>query len=331
MREAKRRDGRIQQASRTGRCNIGYERRVLRGSGCSPRLPGGIQPNQCEISKGDFKLFQELIYREAGMWLSPAKVALLTGRLAKRLRHHGMKTFKEYYALALESQEERVQMLDAISTNETHFFREPKHFELLRFSIFPQWMRDAEEGRRSRTLRVWSAGCSTGQEPYSLAMTLLAHFPSAAGWEIEIFATDISTRVLETAKKAVWPAQKASEIPIEYLKAFMLRGFGEQAGKIKASPEIRSLIQFSRFNLNSSAYPFVGKFDLIFCRNVLIYFDERSRDYVVRCLATLLAPRGYLFVGHAESLHQMGDVLATFVPTVYRPVRGPRQEGTQDH
>lgn len=318
------------QAPRLGRGNAGDERRNAREANAHTRLHSRVQPAHPEISEADFQLFQDLIYREAGMWLSPAKVALLTGRLAKRLRLHGMDSFKKYYAMVSESPEERVHMLDAISTNETHFFREPQHFELLRCSIFPQWMRDADEGRRARTIRVWSAGCSTGQEPYSLAMTLLAHFPAATGWEIEILATDISTRVLETAKRGIWPAEKASEIPLEHLKAFMLRGFREQSGKIKAGPEIRSLIQFYRLNLNSSAYPFVGKFDLIFCRNVLIYFDERSRDYTVRRLASFLAPSGYFFVGHAESLQAMGDVLTSFVPTVYRPARGPRSEDTQE-
>jgi len=282
-----------------------------------------------KISGREFQQFQQLIYREAGIWLSPAKVALLTGRLARRLRQHGLKTFTDYYALVSESAEERVQMLDAISTNETHFFREAQHFELLKSEIFPQWVRDVDEGRRNRKIRVWSAGCSTGQEPYSLAMLLLAHFPAAAGWEIEIIATDLSTRVLSVAKKGIWPAKGASEIPIEYLKAFMLKGVGEQAGQIKAAPELRSLVKFYRVNLNGSAYPFVGTFDLIFCRNVLIYFDERSQDSVVRRIVSFLSPSGYFFVGHAESLHRMGDILSTYVSTVYRPARKTSEGGTE--
>jgi len=280
-----------------------------------------------KISGREFQQFQQLIYHEAGIWLSTAKVSLLTGRLARRLRHHGLKTFTDYYALVSESAEERVLMLDAISTNETHFFREAQHFELLKSEIFPQWLRDVDEGRRNRKIRVWSAGCSTGQEPYSLAMMLLAHFPAAAGWEIEIIATDLSTRVLSVAKKGIWPAKGASEIPIEYLKAFMLKGVGEQAGQIKAAPELLSLVKFYRVNLNGSAYPFVDKFDLIFCRNVLIYFDERSRDSIVRRIVSFLSPSGYFFVGHAESLHSMGDILSTYVPTVYRPARKTSQGG----
>jgi chemotaxis protein methyltransferase CheR len=274
-----------------------------------------FDPVSRQISEGDFRRFQQLIYSEAGIWLARAKTALLVGRLARRLRHYGLKSFGQYYDLVLNSPEERVQMLNAISTNETHFFREAQHFELLRSSILPRWKHEAAAGRRSHKIRVWSAGCSTGQEPYSLAMLLLDHFPS--GWEIDITATDISTRALEIAHQAIWPAEKAAEIPALYLKAFMLRGFADQAGKIKAGPEIRSLIQFFRLNLNEPAFPVAGKFDLIFCRNVLIYFDPSSREKAQRRLMSFLAADGYFFVGHAESLHTMSSSLATVIPTVY--------------
>ena len=278
------------------------------------------------ISEREFLRIRDLVYREAGMWLSQAKTALLVGRLAKRLRHHGLKSFKQYYDLVSNSPEERIQMLDALSTNETHFFREPQHFELLKSVIFPKWAHEAATGCRSRKIRVLSAGCSTGQEPYSLAMILLDRFPAASGWEIEIIATDISTRVLEIARTGIWPAAKADEIPSPYLKAFMLKGFADQAGKMKAGPEIRSVVQFFRLNLNEPTYPLAGKFDLIFCRNVLIYFDLRSRERVVRRLARFLSPDGYFFLGHAESLHSMSDCLQTVIPTVYIEKDDPRRD-----
>ena len=278
------------------------------------------------ISEREFLRIRDLVYREAGMWLSQAKTALLVGRLAKRLRHHGLKSFKQYYDLVSNSPEERIQMLDALSTNETHFFREPQHFELLKSVIFPKWAHEAATGCHSRKIRVLSAGCSTGQEPYSLAMVLLDHFPAASGWEIEIIATDISTRVLEIARTGIWPAAKAAEIPSPYLKAFMLKGFADQAGKMKAGPEIRSVVQFFRLNLNEPTYPLAGKFDLIFCRNVLIYFDLRSRERVVRRLARFLSPDGYFFLGHAESLHSMSDCLQTVIPTVYIEKDDPRRD-----
>src|SRR4051794_36982468 len=182
-----------------------------------------------EISEREFLRLRDLIYREAGIWLSQAKTALLVGRLAKRLRHHGLKSFKQYYDLVANSPEERIQMLDALSTNETHFFREPQHFELLKSVIFPKWAEEAATGCRSRKIRVLSAGCSTGQEPYSLAMVLLDRFPESCGWEIEIIATDLSTRALEIARAGIWPDAKAHEIPSSYLKAFMLKGFADQA------------------------------------------------------------------------------------------------------
>jgi chemotaxis protein methyltransferase CheR len=270
-----------------------------------------------EISEREFLRLRNLAYEEAGIWLSQTKSALLVGRLAKRLRHHGLKSFKQYYDLVINSPEERVQMLNALSTNETRFFREPQHFELLNSFIAPKWAEEAATGRRGRKIRALSAGCSTGQEPYSLAMVLLDRFPAASGWEIEVIATDLSTRALEIAQTGIWPAAKVDEIPSSYLKAFMLKGFADQAGKMKAGPEIRSLIRFFRMNLNEPAYPLTGKFDMIFCRNVLIYFDQRGREQVVRRLASFLSPDGYLFLGHAESLHSMSDRLRSVIPTVY--------------
>lgn len=292
------------------------------GAADSPTNPAAsslvsFQALSHEISEKEFLRLRNLVYEEAGIWLSQAKTALLVGRLAKRLRHHGLKSFKQYYDLVINSPEERIQMLDALSTNETRFFREPQHFELLKSVIFPKWAEEAATGRRGRKIRVLSAGCSTGQESYSLAMVLLDRFPAASGWEIEIIATDLSTRALEIARTGIWPAAKVDEIPSYYLKAFMLKGFADQAGKMKAGPEIRSIVRFFRMNLNEPAYPLTGKFEMIFCRNVLIYFDQRGRERVVRRLASFLSPDGYLFLGHAESLHAMSDRLRSIIPTVY--------------
>lgn len=288
-----------------------------------------VAPASRQISENDFRRFQQLIYSDAGIWLGRAKTALLVGRLARRLRHYGLKSFRQYYDLVVSSPEERIQMFNAISTNETHFFREPQHFELLKSSIFPRWKHQAATGARSRKIRVWSAGCSTGQEPCSLAMVLLDHFSAASGWQIEIVATDISTRALEIASRAIWPTEKAAEIPRPYLKAFMLRGFADQEGKIKAGPEIRSLIQFFRLNLNEPAYPLAGKFDLIFCKNVLIYFDLNSRERAHHRLTSFLAPDGYFFVGHAETMHCMSSSLTTVVPTVYTRKHDPANDEEQ--
>ena len=268
------------------------------------------------ISPKEFVRFQTLIYRESGIWLSDAKTALLTGRLSRRLRALGLDNFLEYYKLVTMDDKERQTMVDAITTNETHFFREPAHFQFLEQQVLPGWRVSAEAGRRPRRIRVWSAGCSTGQEAYSLAMILVDRFPPDQGWSVEIVATDLSRRVLAIAEEGIWAFDKAREIPQHYLRAFMLKGFGQNEGTIKAATSIR-VIRFLPLNLNDASYPTMGKFDLIFCRNVLIYFDIESRKRIVEQLLNHLAPEAYLFVGHAESLNSVCSSLRCVVPTVY--------------
>jgi chemotaxis protein methyltransferase CheR len=271
------------------------------------------------VSDEEFGLFQKLIYDKAGLFLSSAKKALLEARLTRRLRDLGLASFGAYYRYVINDPRgnEIVKLLDSISTNETHFFREPRQFEFLEQQILPQWKTQAESGAREKRIRVWSAGCSTGEEPYSIAMTLLDHFPQGCGWELDILATDLSTRVLALAEAAVWPIAKANEIPAKHLKQFMLKGTGAQEGKMKAGAEIQSLVRLKRLNLNEDQYPVGGQFDLIFCRNVLIYFDARSRARVVHRLLDHLAPSGFLFVGHAESLSSVTDRVSYIIPTIY--------------
>ena len=268
------------------------------------------------ISPRDFQRLQSLIYQESGIWLSEVKTPLLTGRLSKRLRALGLGNFSQYFDRVSTDDEERRTMLDAITTNETHFFREPVHFQFLDRHVLPTWQAEAAAGRRSRTIRVWSAGCSTGQEAYSLAMLLVDRLQPAQGWSVEILATDLSRRVLTIAGEGVWDASRCKDIPPNYMGSFMLKGLGENRGKIKAAPSIR-IVRFLRLNLNDATYPAIGRFDLIFCRNVLIYFDAESRKRVVGQLLKHLVPQGYLFVGHAETLNSMCPTLQCVIPTVY--------------
>ena len=266
-----------------------------------------------------FSGFQSLIYNEAGIWLASHKTSLLTGRLARRLRLLGLNSMQEYYRLVTQpdQQHERALMIDCITTNETHFFREPRHFELLAGRIFPRWKEQAAAGARPKRIRVWSAGCSTGEEPYSLAMMLLKYFPAELGWDLEVLATDISTCVLEKARAAIFPLDKSKELPKDYLHAYMLKGIADQEGTMKASPEVQRLVRFARVNLHADSYPFSGSFDLIFCRNVLIYFDQDSKKNVVSGLQRHLSPDGLLFVGHSENLNGVAPRLKSIVPTVY--------------
>lgn len=268
------------------------------------------------LSDSEFLLFRDLIHREAGIHLSDAKKTLVMGRLGKRVRELGLESFGAYYHhVASGAADERTRMLDAISTNETHFFREPRQFEILREEILPRWAREVEAGRRQKRIRVWSAACSTGEEPFSIAMALLGVFPPHSGWEIDILATDLSTRALGAAQGCVWSIEKSSEIPSEYLKAFMLHGTGPQAGKMKAGPELRSMVRFESLNLNKDAYP-AAKFDLIFCRNVLIYFNQETKATIVERLLGCLSSDGFLFLGHAETLNSM-DRVKSVGPNLY--------------
>jgi len=280
--------------------------------------PAGHPAPLAAVSDRDFGRFQGLINREAGIWLSPVKKALLVGRLARRLRELGLASYGAYYDVVEQDEVERIRMLDCICTNETHFFREPRHFEFLAERVYPGWLEESAAGRRPRRVRAWSAACSTGEEPYTLAMSLLS---ALRGWDLEILATDLSTRVLERARQAVWPIEKAKEIPERYLKAYMLRGVGSQEGLMKAGPEIRGAVRFGRLNLNGDGWPAAGAFDLVFCRNVLIYFDRSTKVKVVNRLLERLGPGGLLFLGHAESLGGFTDRARAVLPTVY--VRAP--------
>ncbi len=267
------------------------------------------------LSRAEFELFQKLIHREAGIFLSESKRALLVGRLSRRLKDLGLASFAEYHRYVTERDPaEKVRMLDCVSTNETHFFREPQQFAFLEQHIIRDWWADKQRRRR---IRAWSAACSTGEEPYSLAMTLLSYFPPESGWEIEILASDLSTRVLDRARRGVWPLERAAEIPEPHLKRFMLRGTRSQEGKMKVGPELASLVHFERVNLNAETYPVTGRFDLVFCRNVLIYFDAAAKQRVIRQLVSHLEPDGYLFLGHAESVLGAAGSLRRVGPTIY--------------
>jgi chemotaxis protein methyltransferase CheR len=271
------------------------------------------------LSLGLFSKFQQLIYREAGIWLATHKHALLTGRLARRLRLLGLSSMQDYYQLVTQpdQQHERAVMIDCITTNETHFFREPRHFDYLERQVFPRWQQEAAAGGRPMRLRIWSAGCSTGEEPYSLAMLLLKHFPEGKGWDLEVLATDISTRVLEKARAAIYPIEKSKQIPAEHLRAYMLKGRGEHKGEMKVSPELHRVVRFARVNLHADSYPILGSFDLIFCRNVLIYFDQESKVKVIGGIVRHLSPSGLLFVGHSEHLGGIAPGLKTVAPTIH--------------
>jgi len=267
----------------------------------------------------EFRLLRDLVYREAGIHLAESKRALVAGRLARRLRELGLASFRDYCRYLQEGgPAETQEMLNRVCTNETRFFREPRQFAYIEERLLDEWARSAAAGRRPRSIRAWSAACSTGEEPYSLAMTLLDRFPPGSGWRVDVLATDLSTAALRRAEAALWPIEKAADIEERHLKAFMLCGTGPQQGRMKAGPLLRSVVRFAPFNLNAQPFTPGGPFDLVLCRNVLIYFDRATRTRVLPQLMAQVAPGGALLLGHAESMAGLPGAARPVAPGIYR-------------
>ncbi len=265
------------------------------------------------LSDRDFGEFQRLLYRLAGISLSPAKKALVCGRLAKRLKHHALDSYRDYLHLLSSGREpEELQTaLDLLTTNETYFFREPRHFDLLQQHILAARV-------PGTPFRVWSAACSSGEEPFSVAM-VLADRLGEAPWEI--IASDISTRVLERARSGLYAMERARHVPERYLKEYCLKGIGSQAGRFLVDRRLQARIRFQHINLNETLPP-LGEFDVVFLRNVMIYFNTETKARVVERVAATLKPGGHLLIGHSESLNGVTSVLASVRPSVYRKQAG---------
>ncbi len=261
------------------------------------------------ITDQEFVQFQKLIYDIAGINMTAAKKPLVAGRLAKRVKHYGLASYGDYFQLLKKpGNDGEMQMaVDLLTTNETYFFREPKHFEFLRNRILPSL-----KGRQA--VRVWSGASSSGEEPYSIAMTLddcLGEQP----WEL--LASDISSRVLEKARTGHYVMNRMENIPKAYLTRYCLRGTGEHEGTFLINASLRNRIQFRQINLNETP-PNLGEFDVIFLRNVLIYFDVETKKRVVKNLLQLLKPGGYFMVSHSESLNGIAEGLQAVAPSIYR-------------
>lgn len=262
------------------------------------------------ISDHDFKLFQRLIYRLAGISMSDAKKVLLVGRLSKRLRHYGLDSFGDYYRMLASGDypDEVQQMVDLLTTNETYFFREPAHFDFLR---------EVAAARRGKGMfRAWSAASSSGEEAYTMAMVLAETLGLSAPWEI--VGSDISLTVLERARAGHYSLERASGIPIELLKKYCLKGVREQAGTFLIGQALRERVRFVQLNLVALEPGDIGLFDVIFLRNVMIYFDNDTKRKVVANILPQLKPDGYFVVGHSETLNGLSDDLVALRPTIYR-------------
>lgn len=264
-----------------------------------------------EITDSEFAQFQRFIYEAAGITLSAAKKALVCGRLGKRLHACQVGSFGEYFDLLMsgESAAELQNAVDLLTTNETYFFREPKHFERLRA--------EAEAAPRGAPFRVWSAAGSTGEEAYSIAMVLE---DSRSGQPWEVVSSDISARVLARARAGHYPAERLQNFPLGFLRRFCLKGHGPQDGTLLVDRPLRERVRFMQVNLNEPL-PQLGTFDVIFLRNVLIYFNRETKRRVVARVLEKLRPGGLLCVGHSESLVDVTHDVSMLAPSVFRKPR----------
>jgi chemotaxis protein methyltransferase CheR len=264
------------------------------------------------ISDMEFERLRRFFQDASGIRLADTKKVLVCGRLAKRLRTLGLDTYAAYLELIRRPDQagERQTAIDLLTTNETHFFREPRHFELLRHELAQPAVRAARQ-----PYRVWSAACSSGEEPYSLAMTLAEVLGERRAWQVH--ASDLSARVLADARQGIYGAQRAGEVPPELSERYLLEGIDEYEGHYRVDAALRQRVSFAQVNL-MEPLPTMEPFDAVFLRNVLIYFEVPAKRHIVAQIARTLRPGGLLFIGHSETLSGITDALQQVVPTVYR-------------
>ena len=272
------------------------------------------------MSDRDYERLSRFIYCECGIKMPSAKKVMLEARLRKRLRVLGVTSFSKYceYLFSKKGLEnELISMIDVVTTNKTDFFREPRHFDFLTAVAVPELMKLHGAGIR-RTLNVWSAGCSTGEEPYTIAMVLSEFRETHPSFEFMILGTDISTKVLDRAVKAVYKMERTDTVSTEMKKKYLLRSRDRQKNLIKIGPELRPYVKFRRLNFMAEDFDMREPMDLIFCRNVIIYFDRPTQEKLLNRLYDHLIPGGYLFMGHSETLSGLSTPLVSAGPMVYR-------------
>ena len=274
------------------------------------------------IAPREYDFIRKLVYERSRINLGPDKKELVRCRLYKRLKSLRLDSYKAYCNLLQrpDGDEEMMMLLDVISTNVTEFFREWKHFEYLRDTILPQWVTNGR-GKQFEPIRIWSAACSSGEEPYSIAILLADFFrrrPHVPQRPVEIVGTDISTRMLDVARKGIYRKDRVKLPDPTWLQSFFQKGVGAMEGHYRVKSEISSTVKFDRLNLVEWPFPTSDKFDAIFCRNVMIYFDGPTQEQLVPHLVRRLAPGGYLFIGHSESLLGIEHGLKCVRPSAYQ-------------
>ncbi|MEH6638508.1 MAG: protein-glutamate O-methyltransferase [Porticoccaceae bacterium] len=268
----------------------------------------------------NFIYLSTLVKARSGINLSDAKHELVYGRVAKRLRRLGFTTFDQYCDfLEQGNEEELTHFINAITTNVTDFFRENHHFEFLSETWLSELMADKTEGSNNRRLRIWSAGCSSGEEPYSIAITLRESIPDIHRWDIKILATDLDSSIVEKAQAGIYPLERVKNLPKAHLKRWFRLGLGGNTGTASVSDEIKSMVTFKTLNLTED-WPMKGPFDAIFCRNVIIYFDKPTRTTMINRFEEMLEVGAYFFIGHSESLFGANKNFKLVGRTIHRKI-----------
>ena len=278
-----------------------------------------FKPGEAELSDKEFEALRQLIYTHTGIALAPYKRYLVQARLGRRLRALNLATYAEYHELLVSGNgAELTEFINAMTTNKTDFFRESHHFDYLRATWLP-----ARRAVGARRLRLWSAACSTGEEPYTIAVTVLDALDGAAGWDVKILASDIDTEVLARAEAGTYTMEQVKPVPPPLLTKYFQRGRGQQEGSVRVTPAVRSLIAFRRINFLDDPWPIRATFDAIFCRNVLIYFDRPTQQRLLTRLLGYLAPDGLIFLGHSETAFGLVAGLSPVGATIYRRTTEP--------
>jgi chemotaxis protein methyltransferase CheR len=275
---------------------------------------------KAQLTQDDFNRLSSFIYRESGIKMPPVKRVMLQSRLQKRLKELQMASFKEYcnYVFSKEGlNSEIIHMLDVVSTNKTDFFREPVHFDYLTSTILPEF---TGHSSYNKFLKIWSAGCSSGEEPYTIAIVLFEFLANHPGLDFSILGTDISTAILQKAIDAVYKEDRVEGIPLEIKRKYMLRSKDRSIPTIKIIPQLRSKVRFERLNFMDEYYNLKDYFDIVFCRNVLIYFDRETQEKVINKLCLKLNTGGYFFLGHSESIMNMNVPLKQIKPTIFQKI-----------
>lgn len=279
--------------------------------------------NKRILAPRDMRRVAEFIGAEVGIQLPASKHTLVESRLSKRLRKLGFDSFKSYLDYVLKSPQgkfERLHLIDAITTNKTSFFRESDHFHYLVEKALPELEKRAQLDDRPQ-LHIWSAGCSSGEEAYTLSIVLSEAVGSPARFRFNILATDISKSSLETAKYAIYPEQRIAPVAMPLRKKYFMRSSEPEQALVQMGPELRSHVTFASLNLIAEQFSLAQKMDVIFCRNVMIYFDNPIREQLIHRFERQLVPGGYLFIGHSETLNTANFKLEAVSPMVYRKVK----------